>query len=174
MDLLGREVSRSRRESIPIAILLCDLDQFKRVNDTHGHLIGDEVLKETIRRLLLSVRSYDYVGRFGGEEFLVILNNCPAAFTAGAPCASYFFVAICAIICRIAAVLPGERFSRQASSRLQVSSMFPKRCAFLNAVRQVGTTARMRSHTTQISPLLSKNNSSLISPRFTMDATMSQ
>ena len=83
MDLLGREVSRSRRESIPIAILLCDLDHFKRVNDTHGHLIGDEVLKETSRRLLLSVRSYDYVGRFGGEEFLVILNNCPAAFTAG-------------------------------------------------------------------------------------------
>lgn len=82
MDLLGREVSRSRRENIPIAILLCDLDYFKRVNDTHGHLVGDEVLKETSRRLLLSVRSYDYVGRFGGEEFLVILNNCPAAFTA--------------------------------------------------------------------------------------------
>lgn len=83
MDLLGREVSRSRRENIPIAILLCDLDHFKRVNDSHGHLVGDEVLKETSRRLLLSVRSYDYVGRFGGEEFLVILNNCPAAFTAG-------------------------------------------------------------------------------------------
>jgi len=83
MDLLGREVSRSRRESIPIAIVLCDLDHFKRVNDTHGHLVGDEVLKEISRRLLLSVRSYDYVGRFGGEEFLVILNNCPAGSTAG-------------------------------------------------------------------------------------------
>jgi two-component system cell cycle response regulator len=82
MDLLGREVSRSRRENIPIAILLCDLDHFKRINDSHGHLIGDDVLKEATRRLLLSVRSYDYVGRFGGEEFLVILNNCPAASAA--------------------------------------------------------------------------------------------
>jgi diguanylate cyclase (GGDEF)-like protein len=83
MDLLGREVSRSRREHVPMAILLCDLDHFKSVNDTHGHLVGDEVLREIAKRLLLSVRSYDYVGRFGGEEFLVILNNCPAASAAG-------------------------------------------------------------------------------------------
>ena len=76
MDLLGREISRSRRDNVPTAILLCDLDHFKHINDTHGHLIGDEVLQETARRLLLSVRSYDYVGRYGGEEFVVILNNC--------------------------------------------------------------------------------------------------
>jgi diguanylate cyclase (GGDEF)-like protein len=79
IDLLGREVSRSRREKVPTAILLCDLDHFKRINDTYGHLVGDEVLQEAARRLVLSVRSYDYVGRYGGEEFLVILNNCPAA-----------------------------------------------------------------------------------------------
>ena len=76
MELLGREISRSRRDNVPTAILLADLDHFKKINDTHGHLIGDEVLQETARRLLLSVRSYDYVGRYGGEEFLVILNNC--------------------------------------------------------------------------------------------------
>jgi len=76
MELLGREISRSRRERAPTAILLCDVDHFKNVNDTHGHLIGDEVLREAARRLLLSVRSYDYVGRYGGEEFLIILNNC--------------------------------------------------------------------------------------------------
>ncbi len=76
MDLLGREISRSRRERVPMAILLSDVDHFKAVNDTHGHLVGDEVLQEVARRLLLSVRSYDYVGRFGGEEFLIILNNC--------------------------------------------------------------------------------------------------
>jgi diguanylate cyclase (GGDEF)-like protein len=76
MELLGREISRSRRERVPTAILLCDVDHFKNVNDTHGHLIGDEVLREAARRLLLSVRSYDYVGRYGGEEFLIILNNC--------------------------------------------------------------------------------------------------
>jgi two-component system cell cycle response regulator len=77
MDLLARELTRAQREGAPTAVLLCDLDHFKAINDTHGHLIGDEVLQETARRLLLSVRSYDYVGRYGGEEFLVILNNCP-------------------------------------------------------------------------------------------------
>jgi len=76
LDLLGRELSRSRREHLSTAILLCDLDHFKQVNDTHGHLAGDDVLRETARRLLSSVRSYDFVGRYGGEEFLVVLNNC--------------------------------------------------------------------------------------------------
>ena len=46
------------------------------MKDTQGHLVGDQVLQEVARRILLSVRSYDYVGRYGGEEFLVILNNC--------------------------------------------------------------------------------------------------
>jgi two-component system, cell cycle response regulator len=81
VDLLGREISRSRREHVPVAILMSDVDHFKIINDTHGHLIGDEVLKEAARRLLLSVRSYDYVGRYGGEEFLIILNNCDPAST---------------------------------------------------------------------------------------------
>jgi two-component system, cell cycle response regulator len=80
MELLGRELTRARRENKCTAILLGDLDHFKNVNDTYGHLAGDEVLKETARRLVSSVRSYDYVGRFGGEEFLVTLNNCDPAF----------------------------------------------------------------------------------------------
>jgi two-component system cell cycle response regulator len=80
MDLLGRELARSRRERVSTAILMCDLDHFKRVNDTYGHLAGDDVLKETAKRLLASVRSYDFVGRYGGEEFLVVLNNCNPAF----------------------------------------------------------------------------------------------
>ncbi|GAC1668284.1 MAG: diguanylate cyclase [Candidatus Acidiferrum sp.] len=79
MDMLRREISRGRRERSSTAILLCDLDRFKGVNDTHGHLTGDEVLRETARRLLGSVRSYDLVGRYGGEEFLLILNNCDPA-----------------------------------------------------------------------------------------------
>jgi diguanylate cyclase (GGDEF)-like protein len=80
LELLGRELSRSHRERVSTAILLCDLDHFKNVNDTYGHLAGDEVLRETARRLLSSVRSYDFVGRYGGEEFLIALNNCDPAF----------------------------------------------------------------------------------------------
>jgi two-component system cell cycle response regulator len=80
IDLLGRELARSRRENVCTAILMCDLDHFKSVNDTYGHLAGDDVLKETAKRLLGSVRSYDFVGRYGGEEFLVVLNNCNPAF----------------------------------------------------------------------------------------------
>jgi diguanylate cyclase (GGDEF)-like protein len=76
MDLLGRELARSRREHVSAAILMCDLDHFKSVIDTYGHVTGDEVLSETAKRLLASVRSYDFVGRYGGEEFLVVLNNC--------------------------------------------------------------------------------------------------
>jgi two-component system cell cycle response regulator len=80
MDLLGRELARSQRGHSSTSILLCDLDHFKSVNDTYGHTVGDEVLREATRRLLGSVRSYDYVGRYGGEEFLLILSNCDPNF----------------------------------------------------------------------------------------------
>jgi len=83
MELLERELVRSHREDKSTAIMLGDLDHFKQINDTYGHLAGDEVLKETSRRLLSSVRSYDFVGRFGGEEFLVVLNNCDPTFSHG-------------------------------------------------------------------------------------------
>lgn len=81
MELLGREIVRSAREKVSTAIILGDVDHFKKVNDTYGHLVGDEVLIEIARRLLHSVRSYDFVGRYGGEEFLVVLNNCDPAST---------------------------------------------------------------------------------------------
>jgi two-component system, cell cycle response regulator len=80
VDLLGRELMRSQRESGCTIVLLGDVDHFKSVNDTHGHLVGDEVLQEIARRLLLSIRSYDFVGRYGGEEFLLVLNNCKPQF----------------------------------------------------------------------------------------------
>jgi diguanylate cyclase (GGDEF)-like protein len=76
MELLNGELARAQREGNCTAMLLCDIDHFKSVNDTHGHPVGDEVLREIARRLLASVRSYDFVGRYGGEEFLVVLNNC--------------------------------------------------------------------------------------------------
>jgi two-component system cell cycle response regulator len=76
LDLLARELSRTHREDGCTAVLMGDVDHFKRINDSRGHLAGDEVLKEIARRILAAVRSYDFVGRYGGEEFLIILNNC--------------------------------------------------------------------------------------------------
>ena len=76
-----RELARSRREQSIVSILICDLDHFKLVNDAYGHLVGDEVLRQTASRLLSSVRPYDQVGRYGGEEFLVLLTGCDPSQT---------------------------------------------------------------------------------------------
>ncbi|HYL63631.1 MAG TPA: diguanylate cyclase [Candidatus Methylomirabilis sp.] len=83
LDLLGRELHRSYREHTSTVLLLGDVDHFKRVNDTMGHAVGDEVLIEIANRLLAAVRSYDFVGRFGGEEFLAVLNGCDRAYAPG-------------------------------------------------------------------------------------------
>jgi two-component system, cell cycle response regulator len=76
VELMSHEIMRSRRERSCTAVMMCDIDHFKSVNDQYGHAIGDDVLREVARRLHNSVRSYDMVGRYGGEEFLVALNKC--------------------------------------------------------------------------------------------------
>jgi diguanylate cyclase (GGDEF)-like protein len=72
-ERLRQEVDRSLRDGVPLGVILIDLDHFKQVNDTYGHPAGDQVLKEIGAIFLRSVRSYDWVGRYGGEEFLLIL-----------------------------------------------------------------------------------------------------
>jgi len=76
LAMLERELERARRERKPVAVILCDVDHFKDVNDTLGHLFGDEALREIGRRLRTQLRVYDGVGRYGGEEFLMVLPSC--------------------------------------------------------------------------------------------------
>ncbi|SDH88803.1 diguanylate cyclase (GGDEF) domain-containing protein [Pseudomonas flavescens] len=72
-DLFARELARARRENSPVSLALIDLDHFKQLNDEHGHLDGDDVLKSVAQHLLVNLRSSDTVFRIGGEEFLLIL-----------------------------------------------------------------------------------------------------
>lgn len=78
LDILSRELDRVQREGTPVGVVLADLDHFKDINDTYGHLAGDAVLREVASRMTASVRSYDAVGRYGGEEFLIVLPGCNA------------------------------------------------------------------------------------------------
>jgi diguanylate cyclase (GGDEF)-like protein len=77
---LAREVDRVARSGEPALLLAIDIDHFKRTNDTHGHAAGDLVLKAVAGALVHTVRPMDLVARVGGEEFAIILPNCPAAF----------------------------------------------------------------------------------------------
>ncbi|HEX4068118.1 MAG TPA: GGDEF domain-containing protein [Acidobacteriaceae bacterium] len=74
--MLEREIYRAQRDQLPITLVMLDLDHFKNINDTHGHLTGDQVLRESAGRLIEVMRAYDFAGRYGGEEFLIVLPSC--------------------------------------------------------------------------------------------------
>jgi len=73
IDILIREMDRSRRTGVPLAVVLADIDHFKQVNDTLGHLAGDSILRDAANRMLHHIRPYDFIGRYGGEEFLLVM-----------------------------------------------------------------------------------------------------
>jgi len=84
LDILGRECARAAREGTSVGVIMADLDHFKQANDSLGHLGGDAVLVEASRRMNSVLRPYDAMGRYGGEEFLIVLPGCDQAGTEAA------------------------------------------------------------------------------------------
>jgi len=76
IERLVGELDRATREKTPVGVIIFDLDHFKQVNDTYGHSVGDQVLRESARRINAVLRPYDVVGRYGGEEFLTVAPGC--------------------------------------------------------------------------------------------------
>ncbi len=79
MELFAREKSRAQRSLNGLSVLMLDIDDFKKINDTYGHQVGDSVMRQLAGALVTSVRECDYVGRYGGEEFMVILPDSSVA-----------------------------------------------------------------------------------------------
>lgn len=83
LERLGEEFQRARRLGRPMGLIMCDLDDFKKINDLHGHQFGDLVLKTVAMRMRSHIREYDLLGRIGGEEFLVICPDSDLEETTG-------------------------------------------------------------------------------------------
>ena len=78
-ETFHRETARARRKKTPLALIMADVDHFKTINDRYGHIAGDAVLRETARRLRASLRASDAIGRYGGEEFVIVAPECGVA-----------------------------------------------------------------------------------------------
>jgi two-component system, cell cycle response regulator len=79
LNELQRECERASRNGLPLSVVMIDVDHFKRVNDTYGHQAGDKVLAEVAKRMASEARTYEAIGRYGGEEFLIVLSECDSA-----------------------------------------------------------------------------------------------
>ena len=82
LAILAKEVARASRTHTPVAVAMIDVDRFKTINDTYGHPAGDAVLREASRRLRATMRSYDSLGRYGGDEFMAVFPGCDSAIAA--------------------------------------------------------------------------------------------
>jgi diguanylate cyclase (GGDEF)-like protein len=77
-EVLEIEIQRAITEKTPLSVLILDIDEFKLVNDSHGHLFGDRVIRETAETISAHVRSHDILGRYGGDEFVVVMSGADA------------------------------------------------------------------------------------------------
>ncbi|OIN98991.1 MAG: hypothetical protein AUJ49_11900, partial [Desulfovibrionaceae bacterium CG1_02_65_16] len=110
LDMAGMLAARSRREARPLAVLMLDIDHFKQVNDTYGHIAGDAVLCDLARIIRANLRAYDIFGRYGGEEFVAVLPDAARADALGA--AERIRAAVEASLPQ--ALLPGDSSPRNA------------------------------------------------------------
>ena len=118
LNELTREFDRNPRTGKPTAVAMVDLDKFKAINDTYGHPVGDRVLAETAKRMASEVRSYEAVGRYGGEEFLIILSGCD---TEGA---SSMAKRICDSVAAEEFIVPGAKLTVTASFGVACTEQF--------------------------------------------------
>jgi two-component system cell cycle response regulator len=132
--LLGRELIRGKREGHAVGVILADIDHFKNVNDSLGHLSGDVVLKEVATRLKSDLRAYDGAGRYGGEEFLLILPGCTLE----------------------TAIRRAEEIRRLVSAREITTLKGPKRVTV-----SMGVSSAERNEDTSVEALLSRTDAAL-------------
>lgn len=141
-EMLEKEIYRAERDRLPIALLMIDLDHFKLINDTYGHLTGDRVLEEAAQRILRLIRPYDFAGRYGGEEFVIVLPGCSstvhthraeqfrhAIADSPVPTSSGALSITCSV--GIAAHTPGmpaEELIRQADDALYSAKRYGRNC----------------------------------------------
>ena len=79
LEIFQVELKRAERDDLPISLLLADVDHLKQMNRQYGHQVGDEILRGVAERMRVALRSYDLCGRYGGEEFMVVLPRCGRA-----------------------------------------------------------------------------------------------
>jgi diguanylate cyclase len=137
-DLLREELARAEPTARPTSVIMADLDHLRDINNTYGHLVGDQVLKTVAAAMLRSVREHDPVSRFGGEEFSVLLRNTPSAIAAR-------------VAERIrrdvqAAVVPVEGFSEPLRVTMSLGvATFPEHCSDPEDLLRCADTAVYRS-----------------------------
>ncbi len=116
LDILGDELARSAREEGSLGVVLADLDCFKHINDTYGHPVGDQILRSVARAMRDTVRRYDAVGRYGGEEFLVVLPGCDESNAVS------HAELLCAAVGRVAVKTPSASIRTSVSLGVVVSN----------------------------------------------------
>lgn len=130
LETARTELVRSEREGVPLGVVLADIDKFKSINDTYGHSVGDQVLREVASRMQSSIRAYDAIGRYGGEEFLLILPGCDLG------CAAQQAERLRLIVCQepLAVTVGNKQVGLPISASFGTTTFYPGSTSSLDAL----------------------------------------